>query len=154
MLGIRCLVGFSLAAESRGPLPRCGSPASHPGGLLVTEHRLNSGVRLVAPWHVGVSWTRVQARVSCSGRQILYHWQILWSPGDPFLINISRWKKFSTFAKTGLSDGFKLHSMLGVLVLCFSNNTFILQLFSYCFPFVGYLSSPTVFLLRNSIHCS
>ena len=154
-LGLHCLAGISLLAESRGPLPSCpGSPASHRGGLLGAEHSLNSCVRLVTPWHVGVSWTRFQAHVSCSGRQILYHWEILWCLGDPFLINISRWKKFSTFAKKGLSEGFKCHSKQGVLVLFFSINTFILQLFSYCFLFFGYPSSPTVSLLQNSIHCS
>ena len=29
---------------------------------------------LVVPWHVGSSWTRDQTRVSCIGKQSLYHW--------------------------------------------------------------------------------
>ena len=28
---------------------------------------------LVAPWHVGSSWTRARTRVPCIGRQILNH---------------------------------------------------------------------------------
>ena len=38
------------------------------------ECRLNSYDKgLVAPWHVGSSWTRAQIRVPCTGRRILNH---------------------------------------------------------------------------------
>ena len=55
-------------------LSSCGSQA--------LEHRLSScGTRaqqlwhtgLVAPWHVGSSWTRARTRVPCTGRRILNH---------------------------------------------------------------------------------
>ena len=35
---------------------------------------------LVAPWHVGSSWIRDGTCVSCTGRQILYHWGIREAP--------------------------------------------------------------------------
>ena len=48
-------------------LSSCGSQA--------LEHRLSNGwlTGLVAPRHVGSSWTRAQTRVPCTGRQIHNH---------------------------------------------------------------------------------
>ena len=36
---------------------------------------------LVAPWHVGSSQIRDWTRVSCIGRQVLYHWATREAPG-------------------------------------------------------------------------
>ena len=41
---------------------------------------------LVAPWHVGPSWTRTQTRVPCIGRQVLNHCATREVPGHLFLI--------------------------------------------------------------------
>ena len=40
-----------------------------------------------APWHVGSSRTRDQTRVSCIGRQILYHWATGEAQFCPFFIS-------------------------------------------------------------------
>ena len=36
---------------------------------------------LVAPWHVGSSWTSAGTGVTCIGRRVVYHWP----PRKPFL---------------------------------------------------------------------
>ena len=82
----------SVVAAGRLTACRCGARASHRVAPLVAEHRLSAhrlqelwlpGSRawpqslwrmdLVVQRHVESSWTRVQTRVSCVGRQILYH---------------------------------------------------------------------------------
>ena len=59
-------------------LSSCGSQA--------LEHRLSScgHMDLVAPWHVRSSQTRDRTRVSCTGRQVLYHWATREDPSHVF----------------------------------------------------------------------
>ena len=62
--GSRC-TGFS----------SCGTWAQQlwfPGSRVQAQQLWRTG--LVAPWQVGSSWIRDRTRVSCIGRQILYHW--------------------------------------------------------------------------------
>ena len=48
------------------------------------------GLSLVAPWHVGSSWTRARTRVPCIGRQILNHCATREAPSlEIFLSKIS-----------------------------------------------------------------
>ena len=65
-LGSRC-VGFS----------SCNTQVRwlwHRGARMPAQQLGHTG--LVAPWHVGSSWTRNQTCVPCMGRQILNHWTI------------------------------------------------------------------------------
>ena len=65
-LGSRC-VGFS-SCITRVQL------LWHMGTKMPAQQLWHTG--LVAPWHVGSSWTRNQTCVPCIGRQILNHWTI------------------------------------------------------------------------------
>ena len=85
---------FFLAALGRHCCRWTSSSCSEWGLLLITAHRLLTGVAslgaehrlqargpqqlqhtgLLAPWHVGSSWPRDQTRVPCTGRWILNHW--------------------------------------------------------------------------------
>ena len=99
VLGLRChgdfslvavIQGYSLAAVHRfliavGSLllntgsrctgfSSCGTWAQQlwfPGSRVQAQQLWRTG--LVAPWQVGSSWIRDRTRVSCIGRQILYH---------------------------------------------------------------------------------
>ena len=99
-LGLHCFVWAFSSRGQRGLLCR-GARASHYGGLSccwalalgtwasvvaaqelsscsaqALELRLSSGwhTGLVAPWHVGSSYTRAGIHVPCIGRRILNHW--------------------------------------------------------------------------------
>jgi len=70
--------------------PTLGGMGFSNWGSQALEHRLTSvaqGLRgLGAPWHVGSSKIKDhQTRVSCIGRQILYHWAIREAPRQRFL---------------------------------------------------------------------
>ena len=66
--------GFSLAAAGRS----CSLVEAHrllvAMASLVAEHRLSRHTGLAALQHVESSPIRGQSWVSCTGRQILYHW--------------------------------------------------------------------------------
>ena len=49
----------------------------------------------VAPRHVGSSWIRAQTRVSCNGRQILYHWAPREDPRRQTVLHFILGKKFA-----------------------------------------------------------
>ena len=93
MLGLHCCTGFSLVAASGGYSQlRCADPSLR--WLLLLRSTVSRasvvaacGLRgccsqaqylwhagLVALWHVGSSRTRDGTRVSCIGKQVLYHW--------------------------------------------------------------------------------
>lgn len=85
VLGLRCCLGFSLGAvrgilterasllaEHRLPQPWLPAPGAQAQGLRRTG--------LAARWHVGSSWTGDRPRVSCTRRQIIYHWAITEAP--------------------------------------------------------------------------
>ena len=98
--GSSFLLRLSLVAVSHGLLLfNCGLQASYCGGfsccragilecwtLVVAayglstwgswalEHRLNSGVGLVALWHVESFWITGWTHIFCIGKQMLYHW--------------------------------------------------------------------------------
>ena len=75
MLGPRYSGGFSLVGGDWGLLSSCGAQASHCRGFSFcgawAQYLLRPG--LVAPRHVGSSWTRDQTCVPCIGRLILLH---------------------------------------------------------------------------------
>ena len=75
-----CMQPFSSCGE-RGLLSSCRTRASHCSGFSCcraqalgaqAQQLCLSG--LVAPWHVGSSWTRDSTCVPFIGRWILYHW--------------------------------------------------------------------------------
>ena len=98
---------FFLAALGRHCCRWTSSSCSEWGLLLITAHRLLTGVAslgaehrlqargpqqlqhtgLLAPWHVGSSWPRDQTRVPCSGRWILNHWTTRDVPISPLFLN-------------------------------------------------------------------
>ena len=93
MLSLRSCAGFSPVVTAGSSLLWCAMRCFPLRRLLVVEHRLRRAqaqslrlpdstaraqrlwcMDLVALWHVGSSQTRDGTRVSCIGRQILYHW--------------------------------------------------------------------------------
>ena len=93
-------------AGLRGPVGRCaGFPAAEGGRALCLQswpwarssasgprapgHRLTSrGAWTVAPGHVGSPWTTDRTWLSCTGRRILYHWDIWEDPRK----EVENWK--------------------------------------------------------------
>ena len=79
VLVIHCYMGFSLVAASCS-YSSCGAQTLIAMASLVVEHRLWSTRSTVvlhgpmAPWHVRSSQMKDRTHISCSGRQILYHW--------------------------------------------------------------------------------
>ena len=68
--------------ESHGQRSLVGySPWGHKESDM-TEQLSTTHMNLVAPWHVGSSWTRDRTHVSFTGRWILYHWAT-WEPPRP-----------------------------------------------------------------------
>ena len=77
---------------------------------------------LVAPGHVGSSWIRGQTRVSCVGRQILYHWATRKAPSFYYCLLVgsyfmSRLPKWTTFEGSDYSLSNPL--LLSLCMLCF-----------------------------------
>ena len=77
-MGLCCCTWAFFSCDGWELLSRCGAQASRFGGFSCCGARAQgSGLQwlwqrgLVAPWHVGSSWTRDQTCVSCIGRQIL-----------------------------------------------------------------------------------
>ena len=72
MLGLCCYAQAFFSCGEQGLLSSCGGFSSC--GAQALEHRLSScGHGLVAPRHVGSSWTRDYTCVPCIGRWILIH---------------------------------------------------------------------------------
>ena len=71
-VGSSLLRGLSLVAASGGysSLQYTGFSLQW---LLLLQSTGSRCVGLVAPWHVGSSWTSVQTRVPCTGRRVLNH---------------------------------------------------------------------------------
>ena len=86
MLGLHCCPGFFLIAASRGcsvaavsrrlitGFSCCWAQAPGHAAFSSCGPQQLRGMSLVALGHVESSRTRDQTRVSCIGRQILYHW--------------------------------------------------------------------------------
>ena len=77
-MGLCCCTWAFFSCDGWELLSSCGAQASRFGGFSCCGARAQgSGLQwlwqrgLVAPWHVGSSWTRDQTCVSCIGRQIL-----------------------------------------------------------------------------------
>ena len=78
---------------------------------------------LVAPWHVGSSWTRARTRVLCIGRRILNHcatWEVLFFFYFRFFFDVDHFLKvFIEFgyniASVFLCFGFCGHEACGIL---------------------------------------
>ena len=68
----------------------CGAPALGARASVVVAHGLQQlwHAGLVAPQHVGSSWTRAQTCVPCIGRQILYHCATREFPGYLILLHL------------------------------------------------------------------
>ena len=79
VLGLCCYVDFSLVVESKGFSLQWLLLLWHPGSGAQAQQLWCKG--LAAPWHVGSSWIRDWTRVSCTGRQVLYHWATREAPG-------------------------------------------------------------------------
>ena len=123
VLGLCCCVNCPPAAESRGysiavvcglltaasslfaerglqgtqaSIAACGLSIC---GSRAREHGLNScDAGFSCSTHVGSSWIRDGTHVSCSGRQILYHWATREAPDISFLSNLKLRKlQFSIF---------------------------------------------------------
>ena len=119
-LGLHCCA-WAFSNCSRGATFHCSAWASHCGGFSycgaqalgtqasvvvasglsscgsrALEHRLSScGARaLVAPRHVGSSWTRARTRVPCIGRRILNHCATREAPSPSNFSSISLLKNF------------------------------------------------------------
>ena len=106
MLGLHCLMGFSLVVASRGyPSWQQASPCHGFScwGVQVLGHKgfisrgpRGSGTEAQRTWHTDLaalqhvesSRTRDQTRVSCIGRQILYHWATRETPAQDSLASI------------------------------------------------------------------
>ena len=78
---------------------------------------------LVAPWHVGSSWTREWTLVSCIGRWILHHWTTREVPSPPFLqyTTVSHTREFVFFFFGGilfLSFHWNISSMRVGIFIC------------------------------------
>ena len=86
MLSLCCCSSFSLVVERGsyslviwafhcGDSSCCGTQAlGHVGSVAVAPASRAQAHYWVAPRHVGSSWIREPARVSCIGRWVLYHW--------------------------------------------------------------------------------
>ena len=105
LLGLHCCVGFSLVAVIIGsslvPVRElliagaslvagtgfrvCGLQQLWLPGSGAQPQQL-SCMGLVAPRHVGASWTRDRTSASCIGRQVLYHWAAREAPISVFLL--------------------------------------------------------------------
>ena len=74
--GSSFLHGLFSSFTEWGLFSSCSAQASHRGGFHCCRARAQELRRtdLVALWHVGSSWIRDRTCVSCTGRQILYHW--------------------------------------------------------------------------------
>ena len=111
-VGSLLLPGLFSSCGEQGPLFRCGVQASQSRGFSCCRAQAGGhssfsscsrraqklwwplGSRaqaqslwptgLVVPWHVGFSWIRDWTPVSCSGRQILYHWTTSLAPQEAF----------------------------------------------------------------------
>ena len=71
-LGLRCFISLVLARQ--GLISSCGVQASHCAGFSCCGALAPGHTGLVAPWHVGSSWTGDQTHVPCISRWILNHW--------------------------------------------------------------------------------
>ena len=77
VLGLRCCISLAAVSGvcllwSRGRGPPWAQYLQLAGSGAQAQSLWRLG--LVAPWHVGSSWTRDQTHVPCIGRQILNHW--------------------------------------------------------------------------------
>ena len=119
---------------------------------LIAEHGLQAHslqqlwyMGLVAPQHVGSSWTRARSCVPCIGRRILNHCATREVPHIPFL--------FHLLSKQGL------HIFLFILQIMQSERVFIMQCIMYvlCRDFLfllcitNYIARKSYFLTERGI---